>query len=287
MANGGIIALCVWFGEGDFLKTVNLAIRAADFTDADCNAAGAAAVVGAMRGIKAIPPHLLAALHDRVAGDKMGDLPLPPVDEKISALGSRTAAFGEKMLLSHGAKLEGEALLIPRETPQALPPERFTLADLTQFWAPDWTLERAGFGATTGGKGNYPGGTWLTGDVLTTWPREMMRGVVLRRKLTLPDKKPHLTLEVAADAGRAWELVIQLDNAEVQKQAVIGGGAGLNWQKIDVDLSAGAGREATVRLYQNILSNNRLRAPSVAHWRAPQIIVQPKAPAKAVEGEKP
>ena len=33
------------FGEGDFLKTVNLAFAAADYTDADCNAATAGAVV--------------------------------------------------------------------------------------------------------------------------------------------------------------------------------------------------------------------------------------------------
>ncbi len=37
--NGGIIATSLWFGESDFLKTVNLAFAAADFTDADCNAA--------------------------------------------------------------------------------------------------------------------------------------------------------------------------------------------------------------------------------------------------------
>ncbi|MEO6740701.1 MAG: ADP-ribosylglycohydrolase family protein [Chthoniobacteraceae bacterium] len=172
VANGGIIALCVWFGEGDFLKTVNLALRAADYTDADCTAAGAAAVVGALGGLKAIPQDLREALHDRIFGDKMGDLPLPLVDESISAHGQRTAAFGEKMLLAHGAHLDGDTLVVPRETPQPLPLERFTLADLTRYWRPEWTLERAGFGATVGGRGGYPGGypggTWLADGVLTT-----------------------------------------------------------------------------------------------------------------------
>src|SRR5262249_45380359 len=51
VSNGGLVAASVWFGEGDFLKTVNLAARAADFTDADCNAANAAAVVGAIHGM--------------------------------------------------------------------------------------------------------------------------------------------------------------------------------------------------------------------------------------------
>jgi len=96
VANGGIVALCVWFGEGDFLRTVNLACRVTDYTDADFNAAGAVAVVGVMHGLRAIPKQLLDPLHDRVSGDTLGDVPLPPVDESISALGRRTAAIGER-----------------------------------------------------------------------------------------------------------------------------------------------------------------------------------------------
>ena len=53
--NGALTALAVWFGDGDFSRTVNIAIQAGDFTDADCNAATAAAVVGAMRGMRACP----------------------------------------------------------------------------------------------------------------------------------------------------------------------------------------------------------------------------------------
>src|SRR5258705_2532522 len=99
VANGGIVAACVWFGEGDFLKTINFAARAADFTDADCNAANAAAVVGAMRGMGGIPPHMVDQLGDRIKGERMGSVPLtPPVDESISALARRTAAIGEKFL---------------------------------------------------------------------------------------------------------------------------------------------------------------------------------------------
>ena len=63
--NGGIAALGVWFGEGDFLKTVNIAYRVADYTDADCNAADAAAVVAAMHGMKCLPKHLVEPLHDQ------------------------------------------------------------------------------------------------------------------------------------------------------------------------------------------------------------------------------
>lgn len=267
VANGGIIALCLWFGEGDFLKTVNLACRVSDFTDADCNAAGAAAVIGAMHGMKAIPQNLIAPLNDRIFGDKMGDLPLPPVDETISALARRTAAMGEKMLLAHGVSVDGEALVISHEAAQTQPLERFTLADFTRHWQPEWTLERAGFGATIGGRLGYPGGTWLVDGVLTTWPRELMRGVVLTRKLTLPAGAPKLIVEVNADPGRVWELSVHVNNHELIRKPIIGS-PDHEWQKVEADLTAYAGKEVTLRLYQDLLGNVRLRPPSAAHWKS-------------------
>ena len=266
VANGAIIALCVWFGEGDFLKTVNLACRASDFTDADCNASDAAAVVAAMHGLKAIPANLVEPLHDRIRGDKMGDLPLPPVDESISALGRRTAAVGEAMLLAHGARVEGDSLIVPREAVRTQALERFTLADLTRYWLPEWTLDRAGFGATIGGRGGYPGGTWLTDGVLTTWPRDLMRGVVLSREVTLPAGSPHLLVEVAADPGRAWEFSLVVNNREMEKRVI--GGEKTEWQTIDADLTVYAGQAVTLRLYQNLLGGVRSRPMSVARWKS-------------------
>src|SRR5262245_2861863 len=122
--NGGLVVASVWFGKGDFLKTVNLAARAADFTDADCNAANAAAVVGAMHGMKALPPHLVERLGDRIKGEKMGSVALtPPVDEKISDLAKRTVAIGEKFLLANGAKLSGETFSVPVQAPVTQPAE--------------------------------------------------------------------------------------------------------------------------------------------------------------------
>jgi len=267
VANGGIVALCVWFGEGDFLRTVNLACRVTDYTDADCNAAGAAAVVGVMHGLRAIPKQLLDPLHDRVIGDTLGDVPLPPVDESISALGRRTAAIGERLLLVHGAQLDGDTLIIEREAPQPLPLERFTLADLTRYWAPEWTLDRAGFGATIGGRGGYPGGTWLADGVLTTWPRELMRGAVLTRKVALPAGDPRLIIEVRADAGRGWEFSLLADNTQMKRQLIVGGEQP-EWQTIETDLSAFAGKEVTLRLYQNLVTSTRLCPPSAAHWKS-------------------
>jgi hypothetical protein len=46
VANGGFIAAGLWYGDGDFLETMNLISRAADFTDSDCNAANAGVDAG-------------------------------------------------------------------------------------------------------------------------------------------------------------------------------------------------------------------------------------------------
>ena len=194
VVNGGIVATSVWFGKGDFLTTENLAFTAADFADTDCNAANAASVVAAMHGMSALPANEVAALNDRIYGPTMGSLNLtPPVDESIVALAKRTAAIGEKILLDHGAKLQGDNLVIPTQQPITQKPELFKLSDFTKWWNPDWTLERAGFGGAGGGIGGIRGDTYLDGDVLSIWPRDEVRGALLRRTVELSDN-PSLDL---------------------------------------------------------------------------------------------
>ncbi|MBI4327250.1 MAG: hypothetical protein HY674_18595 [Chloroflexi bacterium] len=207
----------------DFLKTVNLAARAADFTDADCNAANAAAVVGAMRGMNGLPAHLVTSLGDRIQGGHMGAVKLtPPVDETISGLARRTAMMGEKILLANGARLKGDAITIPMQEPITQPAETFKLADLMQYWNPDWRLDRAGFGGAGGGLGGIRGITYLDGDVLATYPRDEVRGLVLRRTLKL-GAQPDLSLQAGADAGRAWELNVYANNKLMDKRIIDGG----------------------------------------------------------------
>jgi len=133
VANGGFIAAGLWFGEGDFLKTVNLIARADDFTDADCNAANAGAVLGAMHGTECLPPELLRQLGDRIRGDKMGPIAFsPPVDERISELARRTAAVGERIVTANGGRVSDKGIVVTLEEPAAQPPELFRLADLMQ-----------------------------------------------------------------------------------------------------------------------------------------------------------
>jgi hypothetical protein len=265
--NGGIVAACVWFGEGDFLKTINLAARAADFTDADCNAANAAAAVGAMRGMRGIPAQMVAQLGDRIKGEKMGPVQLtPPVDESIAALARRTAAIGEKFLARHGAKLVDETWSVPQEGIQTQPAELFALADLMKYWNADWTLDRAGFGGAGGGMAGIRGITHLEGEVLATYPRDEVRGVVLRRKAEL-GSAPRLTLEVGADAGRAWELNVYVNNQLLEKRVIDGGNdTGRRWEQVKIDLGKFAEQTVNLRLYQRVLLSTRIAGN--AYWKS-------------------
>jgi hypothetical protein len=276
VANGGIVAACLWFGKGDFLATVNLAARAADFTDADCNAANAAAVLAAMNGMAALPKHLVLLLGDRIVGDKMGPVKLtPPVDERLTDLAKRTAAIGEKMLKAHGAKRDDRAIVVGIEEAVQQPPELFKLADLTRYWNSDWTLERAGFGGAGGGMSGIRGITHLDGDVLATYPRDEVRGVVLRRTVKLGER-PMLAFQAGVDPGRAWELNVYVGNKLLKNQVIAAppGATERHWERLSFDLSSQQGQTVQLRLYQRVLLAGRTAGN--AYWK--DLMVHSQAP---------
>jgi hypothetical protein len=271
VVNGGMVATSVWFGRGDFVTTENLAFRAADFADTDCNAANAGSVVAAMHGMAALPEKQVAALHDRIYGATMGPLDLtPPVNESITALAQRTAIIGEKVLLEHGARLNRDALVIPTQQPRTQAPELFKLSELTKWWNPAWTLERAGFGGAGGGLQGIRGDTYLDGETLAIWPRDEVRGALLHRSIELGDKAS-LRFDVGADAGRTWRLVVFINDDEILNRLiegdplVTGKPSVPRWEHINLDLNAYKGQRVVVRLYDLVLVPDHHAGNS--YWR--------------------
>ena len=270
--NGGFVAVAVWFGEGDFQKTLQLAVHAADFADSDCNAANSASVVAAMHGMKALPAEQVAELHDRIFGSRMGPLHLtPPVDESISALARRTAAVGQAILLSHGATLDldKDTLRILVQEPITQPAELFKLADLMRYWNREWTLERAGFGGAGGGLEGIRGITFLDGDVLSTYPRDEVRGTLLRRSAKL-SQHPRLTFRAGVDPGRAWQLQVYVNDDKVLDTILLGSSLlGTSpqrlWKTFRLNLSSYARQDVVLRLYQRVLIPHR--EAGNAYWR--------------------
>jgi hypothetical protein len=269
VANGGLIAVGVWFGEGDFLQTVNHVFQAADYTDADCNAANAAAVVGALKGMKAFPASMVEQLHDKMDGSEMGGVKFDAaVNESLLDIAKRTAAVGAKFVEDDGGKRESDTLIIRSQQPSTMPAETFQLSRLTEYWNAGWKLMRAGFGGAGGGMRGLRGNTYLDGEVLATYPRDEVRGTRLERTLKL-GQPARLQLDAGADAGRAWQLDVHVDNALVHSR-VIAGKAQRTWEHIDIDLAPFANRQVTVRLIQRVLLAPE-KAPGNAYWRNVQI----------------
>ena len=265
VVNGGFVATSVWFGGGDFHKTLQLAVHAADFSDADCNAANSESVVAAMHGMRALPPEPVAELKDRIFGKEMGPLQLtPPVDESITQLAQRTAKLGIAMATAHGATDDGTTLQIPVQEPQTQPAELFALADLMRYWNPDWTLERAGFGGAGGGLVGIRGITYLDGDTLATYPRDEVRGTLLRRKMRLSET-PVLSFQAGVDPGRAWHLQVYANDDKVLDKIIEGSSTARRWQDIAVDLSKYKSQEVVLRLYQHVLIPQH--EAGNAYWR--------------------
>jgi hypothetical protein len=269
VANGGIVAASLWFGGGDFLKTVNLAFAAADFTDADCNAANAAAVVGAMKGMKGLPQDLVKALGDSIIGEKMGKVTLTPaVKETISGLADRTAAIGLKLLQQNGTLVHNNRLEIPVQEISTQPAEVFSLSDLGQYWNPQWKLERAGFGGAGGGMQGIRGITYLDGEVLATYPRDEVKGVLLTRTLGITNQK-QLSLEAGVDPQRSWQCLIYINNQKVFDKILEGTGGERTWYPITVDLPPFQNSPVTIRIYQRVLIPGKLAGN--AYWKNLQV----------------
>jgi ADP-ribosylglycohydrolase len=270
VANGSLVALGILFGEGDYLKSLNIVTQMGDYTDADCNAANVSSVVGAMHGFKAIPAQLVEPLHNRVYGDHMGPLKLGrTIDEKIDDLAHRVADTGQKNLLANGAHLEAGTLVIPQQTVQTQQLEYFDINDYGALWNPDWKLE----GASRGGEG----ATYLDGDVLVTFPRDT-RPCMLERTLKVSAGSPRLVLEVGYLKSRPWRLQVFVDDDNVTTQMIgqeettarkdVPANAAFavpNWTTVEADLSKYAGKTIKLRLYQWLAVNE---IPGAAYWRS-------------------
>src|ERR1700679_1559855 len=203
--------------------------------------------------MKALPAEAVSELHDRIKGPTMGPLPLtPPVDESISELAKRTAKLGEEILAAHGAHDESEELRIPVQEPETQPAELFRLSDLMRYWNPEWTLERAGFGGGGGGIEGIRGITYLDGDVLATYPRDEVRGTVLRRTIRLGDH-PALHFSAGVDPGRAWQLQVYINDDKLLDTPIEDASTSRHWRDVNLDLSKYANQEVVVRLYQRVL----------------------------------
>lgn len=115
--NGAYVAIGLLYGDKDFEKTMDIAMRGGQ--DSDCNPASAAGILGTMIGYRAIPV-------------KWTD-PLPALaDKKFSYTNysyntsvEKTIQRTKQVVKLEGGKVEPDSLVIPLEKPVALKLEQF------------------------------------------------------------------------------------------------------------------------------------------------------------------
>ena len=137
-----------------------------------------------------------------------------------------------------------------------------------QFWNPAWTLERAGYGGAGGGMGGIRGITCLESDILATYPRDEVRGALLKRLVKI-NPGDSIRFEAGVDAGRAWQLEVYADNTLLLKTIVESSGKERVWKPIQVDLAAFVGKTVTLRLYQRVLLPGKTAGNAL--WRNLQL----------------
>ena len=114
----------------------------------------------------------------------------------------------------------------------------------------------------------------MDGETLAIWPRDEVRGALLRRTVELSDS-PSLTFDAGVDAGRTWHLVVFVNNDKVHDHLVEGnppipGNApARRWEHIRLDLAAYSQRSVTIRLYDLVLVPNHYAGNS--YWRNLQL----------------
>jgi len=127
VANAALVVLGLFYGEGDFMETMNIILRAADHTSAAGNAGIAASILGLMFGLRVVPAALVQPLADtyRVAPHpNVRDADIKPRQEKLSDLALRMAVLGSKFIIKRGrARRDGHILTIPNPEPAAQPLE--------------------------------------------------------------------------------------------------------------------------------------------------------------------
>jgi hypothetical protein len=105
--------------------------------------------------------------------------------------------------------------------------------------------------------------------VLATYPRDEVRGTVLRRTVSL-GSVPSLELKVGVDVGRAWQLQVYVNDNKVLDKLIDGlyeshRSDSRHWEEIRIDLSDYRNQKVVLRLYQRVLVPHHEAGD--AYWR--------------------
>jgi len=275
VADFGIVAIALWYGEGHFINTLNLALSLTDYTSSSQNAACAGAVLGAMHGMRVIPRYLIKDIHGHIRGDRTETIQrLLPLEMDIKDLARRSADMGVLMMFHWGKmdiKMEDLNITV-EENISCLPPEPFSPDDYVKKWNRGWFLKGAGYGFSDAGRQDLNGVTFIENGILSIYPAGHISLPCLYRKVS-PEQGSVLKCSAGAERGKPWQLQIYIDNKQADRariigseDAVTGGREERRFETVTLDLSPWAGQSVIIRLFMSPVPGSE--KPGNAFWRS-------------------
>lgn len=235
--NGAYIVMGLLYGEGDFLRTMEISTRCGQ--DADCNPSNAAGVLGCMKGFKGIGEEFTSGIA------KIADTKFLHTDYSFNTLIPACQKVTEQIIVRTGGKIDDEGYLIAVQKPKAAPLEQWTdqkkllsqpipQSDL-DAWSPGWKVLACGTELEPAVMEEYGGRK----DVLKTHPVSRTEAAVLEGTLDVPAgaKNPKLRLHVSSEKKGDFLLRVLMEGRPALEEVVETNG---EWREVRVPLGAGS-----------------------------------------------
>ena len=143
--NGAYIALGLLYGQGDFLKTMEIATRCGQ--DSDCNPSSAAGVLGVVLGYDRIPEACKSGL------PKLAKTKFEFTDYSFDDICASTAKRALSLIQRNGGQVNETEVIIPLQAPKppkleqwspGIPYLKVGPKDLGWTWSDKWSEDKAG-----------------------------------------------------------------------------------------------------------------------------------------------
>jgi hypothetical protein len=118
--NGAFVYLGLLYGEGDFWKSMNIAMRAG--MDSDCNPSTVGGILGTVLGMEGIPEKWAVLKDLPIQNNSISDV--YPQSIEWDDILAATVEVGKRNIERHGGHIEDGILFIPRQTPSVSPLEQ-------------------------------------------------------------------------------------------------------------------------------------------------------------------
>lgn len=299
VVNGGAVLIGLLYGDGDFGKTVSIAMRCR--WDSDCNASTAGGILGTMVGYSEIDSRWTAIFHDSYENYCLRGLPRWM---RISDIARESVDLGEKVIREAGGEVSGSgedrvytipvqkaamlerneeysAAFIQRNESEMREHYVRALKDATRTWDPQWQLTWASFE-------NPP-------QVLETYfgRKKVFRAqpgfksaVTLERTISLaPGRRHFLRVGVAHHPNiineqtgtpeiGGWKLEVLVDGQRIGEYTVATQGGLVVWEDPEFDLTPYAGKTVKVTLAGrwNMKFTEFYMASQTCYWSDAEVV---------------